>query len=106
MQKSVENIRNEAGIKKQTKINVKDKYRSLVGIMMNLMAEDDEYAQMQCKKGVKKLGNKAVQAMSKECCQLGDDGKEAFIPMHASRLTREQKRKALRMLALIKKAKR
>ena len=47
--------------------------------------------------------NKAVRVMYKECCQLGDSDKEAFIPMDMSRLTQEQKREALRILALMKK---
>ena len=82
MQKSVENIWSEAGVRKQTKLNVRDKYRSLVGIMMNLMAKDDEYAQVQYKQGIKRHGNKTVEAMFKECCQLGENDKEAFIPMN------------------------
>ena len=82
---------------------MKDEYRRLIAIMMNLMSEDDEYAQVQYKQGVKRHRDKAVRAMFKECCQLGDSDKEAFIPMDVSRLTQEQKREALRMLALIKK---
>ena len=84
-------------------MNVKDEYRRLIGIMMNLMSKDDEYAQVQYKKGVKRHGDKAVRAMFKECCQLGDSHKEALIPMDASKLTQQQKREALRILALIKK---
>ena len=47
MQKSVKNIRREVNVKNQT--HVKDKYRSLVGTMMNLLSEDDKYAQVQYK---------------------------------------------------------
>ena len=61
--------------------------------MMNLMAANDEYSQVQYKHGVKRHGSKAVEAMFKECCNLGDDDKEAFIPMDTSKLTEEQKEK-------------
>ena len=84
-------------------MNVKDEYRRLIAIMMNLMSEDDEYAQVQYKQGVKRHGDKAVRAMFKECYQLGDSNKEAFIPMDVSRLTQEQEREALRILTLIRK---
>ena len=65
MQKSVENIRNGPKIKKQTKLNVKDKYRCLVGTMMNLISKDDEFSQVQYKEGIKRHGEKAVDAMFK-----------------------------------------
>ena len=41
--------------------------------------------------------------MFKEACQLGDDDKEVFIPMDALKISKKQKRAALRLLALIKK---
>ena len=88
----MENICSTAKIKKQTKLNVIDKYRRLVGIMMNLMSKDDEFAQVNYKQGVKRHGDKVVEAMFKECCQLGGDDKEAFIPMDASKLTKKQRR--------------
>ena len=103
MQKSVKNIRGETNIKKQTCVIVKDEYCRLIGIMMNLMSKDDEYAQVQYKQDIKRHGDKAVKAMFKECRQLGDSNKASFIPFDISRLSEKQKREALRMLALIKK---
>ena len=44
-----------------------------------------------------------MKAICKECCQLGDGDKEAHIPMDASKLSKQQKRASLRMLALIKR---
>ena len=52
---------------------------------------------------MKRHGNKAVEAMFKEACQLGNDDKEAFIPTDATKISRKRKREALRLLALIKK---
>ena len=52
---------------------------------------------------MKRHGNKAVEAIFKEACQLGDDEKEAFIPMDATKISRKRNRDALRLLALIKK---
>ena len=70
MQKSVKNIRSESKMEKKTRSNVKDGYRRLVGIMMNLLSKDDEFAQVQYKEGVERHGDKAVEAMFKEACQL------------------------------------
>jgi len=86
LQKSVENIHSTSKIKKKTRLNVKDGYRWLVGIMMNLLSKDDEFAQVGYKEGTKRHGEKAVEAMFKEACQLGDSDKEEFIPMDASKI--------------------
>ena len=76
-------------------MSLKDKYRRLIEIMMNLMSEDDDYAQLQYKQGLKRHRDKAVREMFKECYQLGDSDKEAFIPMDTSRLSQKQKREAI-----------
>ena len=41
--------------------------------------------------------------MLNEYAHLGEGDKRAFIPMHISKITREQKRRLLRILVLIKK---
>jgi Reverse transcriptase (RNA-dependent DNA polymerase) len=56
--------------------------------------------QMTATAGIKKHGNKAVEALLAEFCQLDD--KKVFKPMVASTLTREQKKSALRAINLIK----
>ena len=66
MLKSVKNICSAAKIQKQTKLNMKDKYRQLVEIMMNLMSKDDQFAQVNYKQGVKRHGDKTVEVMVKE----------------------------------------
>ena len=83
MQKTVQNICQGAKERKQTSLNIKDTFRGFVGVMMNLLSEDDKFAQVQYKEGIKRHRDKAIEAMLKECCQLGDGDKEAFIPMDA-----------------------
>lgn len=80
------------------KINVKDTFRHIVCV---LLKSDNEYAQTSFKKGLKRHGV-GVEATVKEYAQLGEKDKRVFIPMKISELTREQKRKSLRILSLIK----
>ena len=94
MQKSVENIRSETNIKKQVSITVKDEYCRLMGIMMNILSNDDDCEQVNYKQGVKRHGDKVVRVMFEECCQLGDIDKEAFIQLDASKLLKKQKGKS------------
>ena len=56
--------------------------------------------QMSAKAGIRKRGDKAIEALLTEFMQLHDT--KTFEPMFAHRLTRNQKRKALHLLSLIK----
>jgi len=56
--------------------------------------------QMTAGKGIQKHGQKAIDALYVELCQL--DNKNVFDPLHASSLTTEQKRQALHEISLIK----
>jgi hypothetical protein len=56
--------------------------------------------QMTATAGIKKHGERAVDALFKEFCQLDD--KSVFLPVDAKSLTRDQKYKALRAINLIK----
>ena len=56
--------------------------------------------QMSATAGIKKHGQKAVDALFKEFCQL--DEKSVFAPLHAKDLTPEQRTQALRAINLIK----
>ncbi len=56
--------------------------------------------QMMASHGIKKHGQKAVDALFSEFCQLDD--KTVFEPMDASKLTQAQKKAALRAINLIK----
>ena len=66
-------------------------YKYLVGHMMT---------QMTASAGIKKHGDKAVEALLEEFCQLDD--KSVFKPLDAASLTGEQKKEALRAINLIK----
>ena len=57
---------------------------------------------MSHKEGVRRFGERAIAAMLKEHAQIGEDDKRIFVPQKANELSREQKRKALRMTSLIK----
>ena len=56
--------------------------------------------QMTATAGIKKHGDKAVSALMSEFTQL--DSKSVFTPVDATKLTRAQKRAALRAIKLIK----
>ena len=56
--------------------------------------------QMTAIAGIKKHGHKAVDALFKEFCQLDD--RSVFAPLHATDLTIEQRKQALRAINLIK----
>ena len=64
------------------------------------------FTQMSAKKGIKMFGEHAIAAMFKEYKQLDKgavDGKPVIRPIDTSQLTLEQKRKAMRVVNLIKK---
>ena len=63
--------------------------------------ENDEYGQVILKKGIKRFGDDAINSMMAEYAQI--DENNVFDPLVASKLSRSDKRKALRMIALIKK---
>jgi hypothetical protein len=56
--------------------------------------------QMTANAGIKKHGDRAVEALLEEFCQL--DNKSVFKPIHNTELTMQQKRGALRAINLIK----
>ena len=89
--------------KNQTQLNVKDAFRHLVNIVMNQVSDDSEYTQMNYKKDIKVHGDLALKAILKGYVQMGDGDKHVLISMMANKLTREQKRKSLRLISLIKK---
>ena len=61
--------------------------------------ENDEYGQVILKKGIKRFGDDAINSMMAEYAQIDD--KNVFDPLVASKLSRSDKRKTLRMIALI-----
>ena len=72
-------------------------------IIMSQINQEDEYAQVSLNEGIKRYGEKAVEAMKKEYAQLGEKDKDVFETQDPKKLTKEQKRKALRAINLIKK---
>lgn len=74
----------------------------MINIMMNQLTKEEELQQVSYKEGVKRFGKKAIYAMLKEYTQMGENDKRVFIPQHANKLTRQQKRKAMRIISLIK----
>ena len=64
---------------------------SITGFLLN---------QMSAKASIKLFGDKAVTVLMKEFVQLDD--MNTFISIDASKLTRKQKKKALRALSIIK----
>jgi len=72
-------------------VDVTDVHRYIVGHVMT---------QMTATAGIKKHGQKAIDALFKEFCQLND--KIVFGPLDASKLAKEQKADALRAINLIK----
>jgi hypothetical protein len=61
------------------------------------------FNQMSAKAGVKRFGDKAVEAIVKECKQLDD--KKVFKPRHIKDLTELERKRALRSITLVKEKK-
>jgi hypothetical protein len=76
---------------KQDNSNTKNMQKYITGFIFN---------QMSAKVGIKKHGQKAIDALFKEFCQLHD--KSVFEGIHASDLTYQQRQTALRAVNLIK----
>ncbi len=68
-----------------------DMFSYIFGFMMN---------QMTASQGIRKHGQKAIDTLFSEFCQLNN--KEVFDPMDASLLTKDQKKAALHAINLIK----
>ena len=63
------------------------------------------FTQMQEKRGIEKIGERAVSALVKEFKQLNEGvipGKTVICPVDPNTLTRDKKRKALNTVTLIK----
>ena len=71
----------------------------VVSMLMKKKKENDEYGQVSLKKGIKRFGDDAINSMMVEYAQIDD--KNVVDLLVASKLSRDDKRKALRMIALI-----
>ena len=73
--------------KKKLKVNMKDTYQSLVGVMTSQVTKESKHAQVSVKEGIKRYGEKVVEALIKELSQL--DEKRTFTPQLVSTMTKE-----------------
>ena len=64
------------------------------------MAKHDKYAQVSVKEGIRRHGQKAIDAVLTEYAQLNN--RNIFEPKHAHELGTEVKREALNLITLIK----
>ena len=87
--------------KSNANLKIKDKFRHVVSMLMKKDNENDEYAQVSLKKGIKRFSDDAINSMMAEYAQIDD--KNVFDLLMASKLSQSDKRKALRMIALILK---
>ena len=57
-----------SGVKSQKKIRVKkdDMFRKVLGVIMTQIARESKHAQVSVKEGIKRYGERAVQAVFKE----------------------------------------
>ena len=71
--------------KSNANLKIKDKFRHIVSMLMKKNKENDEYAQVILKKGIKKFGDDAINFMMAEYAQIDD--KNVFDPLVASKLS-------------------
>ena len=77
-----------------------DMFRKAVGITLTQMSKVDKYAQVSVREGIKRHGQKAIDAMMKEFAQLNDKG--TFVPVDVSKLSKKDKMEALNLITMIK----
>ena len=68
--------------------------------MFSQISKDSKYAQVGMKEGVRRHGDRALDALLFELTQL--DEKETFRPLLASSMTKEERKMALNLLTIIK----
>ena len=68
--------------------------------MFSQISKDSKYAQVGMKEGIRRHGDKALEALLFELTQL--DEKETFRPLLASSMTNEERKMALNLLTIIK----
>ena len=86
--------------KKKLKVKQSNTFRKVLGITMTQIAKESKHAQVNVKEGIKRYGDRAVQAVFNEYAQL--DNKDTFMPENANKLSLEQKREALNLITIVK----
>ena len=72
----------------------------MVGVVMTQMSKADKYAQVSVKEGIRRHGQKAIDAMIKEFTQLHKQN--TFVPVLATKLSKKAKKEALNLITMIK----
>ena len=72
----------------------------IVGTMFAQIANHDKYSQMSVSKGIKRHGDKALDALLSEFGQIHKH--DTFIPQYANKLTFEQRKEALQLITMIR----
>jgi len=88
-------------LKKRYKVSVNDTFRRVLAVIMATVQTAAKHEQISMKEGIKRFGEQAIEAVLKEYGQL--DSKEVFDPVDATKLTYEEKAKALDLLTMVKK---
>ena len=68
--------------------------------MFTQIGNHDKYSQMSVSKGIKRHGDKALDALQSEFGQIHKH--DTFIPQHANQLTFEQRKEALQLITMIR----
>ena len=77
---------------------MKDTFRKVTGIMM---AQLEQRPMVNAKEGIKRYGEKAINAILSEYGQIDD--MKTFEPIDVKKMTHDEKKKALNLLTMVKK---
>ena len=84
----------------EPKYGVKNNIRNFMDIIMTQVSNDDTHAQISVKEGLKRHGDRALQALLKEFGQIHKYN--TFDQQHVKDLTPEMKKEALNLITMIK----
>ena len=79
---------------------LKNQLTHVVGTIFSQIAKHDKYAQMSVSKGMKRHGEKALEALLSEFGQI--HGHDTFLPQMVDTLTPKQNKEALQLITMIK----
>ena len=81
-------------------MNTKDMLRNVIGITMTQISKEDRYAHVSINEGIKRHGQKAIDAVLAEFMQLNDQ--KVFKPVVPNSLNDNDKREALNLITMLK----
>ena len=85
---------------KKTKVKQNDTFRKVLGTIMTQIAKESKHSQVNVTEGIRRYGERAVQAVFNEYAQL--DNKDTFVPEDVNELAINQKREALNLITIVK----